>query len=122
MEGTIEGLPALAVSCADYKWRDFEASARIALDVAEQSRREDWDKGMLLNLNVRPCRWSPSGNCAGAERPFAATPTNSSSALTPAAAPTSGWPVRSPMTSRPKSPVPRSGPSMWPMWPQEVSR
>ncbi len=52
MEGTIEGLPALAVSCADYKWRDFGASARIALDVAEQSRREDWDKGMLLNLNV----------------------------------------------------------------------
>ncbi len=52
MEGTIEGLPALAVSCADYKWREFEASARIALDVAEQSRREDWDKGMLLNLNV----------------------------------------------------------------------
>ena len=38
MEGTIEGLPALAVSCADYKWREFEASARIALDVAEQSR------------------------------------------------------------------------------------
>jgi hypothetical protein len=35
MEGTIEGLPALAVSSADFQWRQFEPAARLALDVAE---------------------------------------------------------------------------------------
>ena len=54
MEGTIEGLPALAVSSADFKWRQFEPAARIALDVAEQLHAEGWPQGVLLNLNVPP--------------------------------------------------------------------
>ena len=65
MEGTIEGLPALAVSCADYRWRQFEPSARIALDVAERMLAAGWPEGLLLSLNVparpaaeiRPLRW-----------------------------------------------------------------
>ncbi|NBO66875.1 MAG: 5'/3'-nucleotidase SurE, partial [Acidobacteria bacterium] len=65
MEGTIEGLPALAVSCADYQWRQFEPSARIALDVAEAMLAKGWPEGLLLNLNVParpadalgPVRW-----------------------------------------------------------------
>lgn len=54
MEGTIEGLPALAVSSADFKWRQFEPAARIALDVAEHLHAHGWPPGVLANLNVPP--------------------------------------------------------------------
>ena len=54
MEGTIEGLPALAVSSADFQWRQFEPAARIALDVAERMLGKGWPNGLLLNLNVPP--------------------------------------------------------------------
>ncbi|MFM7269136.1 MAG: 5'/3'-nucleotidase SurE [Cyanobium sp.] len=65
MEGTIEGLPALAVSSADFHWRQFEPAARIALDLAEAVLAAGWQEGMLLNLNVpampadeiAPVRW-----------------------------------------------------------------
>ncbi len=54
MEGTIEGLPALAVSSADFHWRRFEAAAALALDVAERMQAAGWPEGLLLNLNVPP--------------------------------------------------------------------
>jgi 5'-nucleotidase len=54
MEGTIEGYPALAVSLADFKWRQFGPAARLALDVAEGMVTAGWSEGMLLNLNVPP--------------------------------------------------------------------
>lgn len=54
MEGTIEGLPALAVSSADFQWRQFEPAARLALDVAETLVAAGWPPAMLLNLNVPP--------------------------------------------------------------------
>lgn len=54
MEGTIEGFPALAVSSADFHWREFGPAARIALDLAERVRAAGWPEGMLLNLNVPP--------------------------------------------------------------------
>ncbi|MFN5193923.1 MAG: 5'/3'-nucleotidase SurE [Cyanobacteriota bacterium] len=54
MEGTIEGLPALAVSCADFGWRRFGPSAELALDVAEAMLAAGWPLGLLLNLNVPP--------------------------------------------------------------------
>jgi 5'-nucleotidase len=54
MEGTIEGVPSLAVSSADFQWRSFEPAAALALDVAEQMLERGWDPGMLLNLNVPP--------------------------------------------------------------------
>jgi 5'-nucleotidase len=54
MEGTIEGLPALAVSSADFQWRHFQPAAHLALDVAEGMLREGWPTGALLNLNVPP--------------------------------------------------------------------
>ena len=54
MEGTIEGLPALAVSSADFQWRQFEPAARLALDVAEHTYGQGWPGGLLLNLNVPP--------------------------------------------------------------------
>ncbi|SBO44410.1 5'/3'-nucleotidase SurE [Cyanobium sp. NIES-981] len=54
MEGTIEGLPSLAVSSADFQWRQFVPAAAIALDVAEQMLEAGWPAGVLLNLNVPP--------------------------------------------------------------------
>ena len=33
MEGTIEGLPAMAISSADFRWRQFRPAARRALAV-----------------------------------------------------------------------------------------
>ncbi len=54
MEGTIEGLPAMAVSSADFRWRHFQPAARRALAVAEAMWQSGWPEGMLLNLNVPP--------------------------------------------------------------------
>ena len=54
MEGTIEGLHALAVSSADFQWRQFAPAAELALDVAERLLAEGWPRGALLNLNVPP--------------------------------------------------------------------
>ncbi|MEB3308578.1 MAG: 5'/3'-nucleotidase SurE [Cyanobacteriota bacterium] len=65
MEATIEGFPALAVSCADFQWRHFQPSARRALEVAGAMLAAGWPEGLLLNLNVPalpeeaigPVRW-----------------------------------------------------------------
>jgi 5'-nucleotidase len=54
MEGTIEGLPALAVSSADFRWRQFGPAASLALDVAEAMLQRGWPEGLLLSLNVPP--------------------------------------------------------------------
>jgi 5'-nucleotidase len=54
MEGTIEGFPSLAVSSADFRWRDFAPAAGLALDVAERLLQLGWPEGLLLNLNVPP--------------------------------------------------------------------
>ncbi len=52
MEGTLEGLPALAVSSACFDWRQFGPAAVLALDVAEAALAGGWPEGLLLNLNV----------------------------------------------------------------------
>ncbi len=65
MEGAIEGFPALAVSSADFHWRQFDAAAVLALDVTETMLNRHWPPGLLLNLNVParpaadigPLRW-----------------------------------------------------------------
>ena len=61
MEGTIEGLPALAVSSADFQWRQFGPAARIALDVAEHTAAAGWPQGVLFNLNVPPLQGESIG-------------------------------------------------------------
>ena len=55
MEGSIEGIPSLAVSSACFQWREFQASADIALEVAEQAMADQWPGNLLLNLNIPPC-------------------------------------------------------------------
>jgi 5'-nucleotidase len=54
MEGTIEGVPSMAVSAADFRWREFRPAAQLALDVAEGMLGAGWPEGLLLNLNVPP--------------------------------------------------------------------
>ncbi|APD48803.1 5'/3'-nucleotidase SurE [Synechococcus sp. CS-602] len=65
MEGTLEGLRALAVSSACFQWRHFAPAATLTLDVAERMVAAGWPAGLLLNLNVPalpageigPLRW-----------------------------------------------------------------
>jgi 5'-nucleotidase len=65
MEGTIEELPSMAVSSADFRWRLFDPAARLALDVAERMLALEWPDRLLLSLNVPalpaeamgPLRW-----------------------------------------------------------------
>tara|TARA_B100000963_G_scaffold123401_1_gene107630 strand:+ start:1986 stop:2780 length:795 start_codon:yes stop_codon:yes gene_type:complete len=58
MEGTLENIPSMAVSLADFKWRDFEFASEIALKIAEQALKSTWPKSLLLNLNIPPCKES----------------------------------------------------------------
>ena len=55
MEGTLEGIPSMAVSSACFQWRQFHAAAELALDVAEQALADRWPETLLLNLNIPPC-------------------------------------------------------------------
>lgn len=61
MEGTLERRPAMAVSSACFKWRDFEGAAQIAVDAAESALREGWPENLLLNLNLPPCKAETMG-------------------------------------------------------------
>ncbi|MEB3334873.1 MAG: 5'/3'-nucleotidase SurE [Cyanobacteriota bacterium] len=54
MEGTIEGLPSMAVSAADFRWREFRPAATLAREVAEGMLTHGWPEGLLLNLNGPP--------------------------------------------------------------------
>ncbi len=55
MEGTLVGLPALAVSVASFNWNEYETAANIALNIAESALADKWEKSLLLNLNIPPC-------------------------------------------------------------------
>ena len=52
MEGTLEGLPAMAISSACFDWRQFDGAAEKALEIAEEALAAGWPEGLLLNLNV----------------------------------------------------------------------
>ncbi len=55
LEGTLEGLPSMAVSIASFQWRDFEFAGDLAMDIAENALTKKWPKNLLLNLNIPPC-------------------------------------------------------------------
>ena len=61
MEGTLEGLPAMAVSSACFQWREFQAAADLAVQVAEAALADQWPENLLLNLNVPPCKQEAMG-------------------------------------------------------------
>ena len=56
MEGTLEGLPSMAISSACFQWRDFQGAAALAVDVATAALKDQWPENLLLNLNIPPCR------------------------------------------------------------------
>ena len=56
MEGTLEGLPAMAISSACFQWRNFEGAGELAVDIAEAALADGWPENLLLNLNIPPCR------------------------------------------------------------------
>jgi len=58
MEGTLENIPSMAISLADFKWRDFEFASEVSLKIAEQALKSNWPKSLLLNLNIPPCQKS----------------------------------------------------------------
>ncbi|MED5384811.1 MAG: 5'/3'-nucleotidase SurE [Cyanobacteriota bacterium] len=55
MEGTLEAIPSMAVSSACFQWRQFQAAADLAVEIAEQALEDAWPNNLLLNLNVPPC-------------------------------------------------------------------
>ncbi len=56
LEGTLEGIPAMAISIASFQWREFNFSSELALDIAENTLIKQWPKNLLLNLNIPPCK------------------------------------------------------------------
>ncbi len=56
LEGTLEGIPSLAVSIASFQWREFGYAGELAMDIAEEALENKWPKNLLLNLNIPPCK------------------------------------------------------------------
>jgi 5'-nucleotidase len=52
MEGVVSGVPAIAVSLADYYEWDFLYAARFAARLTRRVLREGFDSDVLLNVNV----------------------------------------------------------------------
>ncbi len=53
-EGTILGIPSMAVSLASFKDKDFSTASRIARQVAGNILYKGLEEGTLLNVNVPP--------------------------------------------------------------------
>ncbi|WP_269623513.1 5'/3'-nucleotidase SurE [Prochlorococcus marinus] len=64
LEGTLVGIPSLAVSVASFQWRHFDFAGDLALKIAEKALNQFWPENLLLNLNVPPCNPSEMGNLA----------------------------------------------------------
>jgi 5'-nucleotidase len=61
-EGTILGIPSIAVSLDTYRDPIWDTAARVARDVAAQVLRDPLPRGVLLNVNVPNV---PPGRCRG---------------------------------------------------------
>ena len=55
LEGTLEGIPSLAVSITSFQWKKFNFAAKIAMDIVEKAITSKWPPRLLLNLNIPPC-------------------------------------------------------------------
>ncbi len=55
LEGTLDGIPSIAVSIASFQWKSFSFAGKLALDIAEKAIEQSWPKNLLLNLNIPPC-------------------------------------------------------------------
>ena len=56
MEGVVSGVPAIAISLADYYEWDFTYAAGFAARLAKRVLREGMESDVLLNVNVPPGR------------------------------------------------------------------
>ncbi len=61
LEGTLAGVPSLAVSIASFQWREFTFASELALEIAEKALSQSWPDKLLLNLNIPPCNASEMG-------------------------------------------------------------
>tara|TARA_B100000700_G_scaffold323552_1_gene427578 strand:+ start:677 stop:1474 length:798 start_codon:yes stop_codon:yes gene_type:complete len=55
LEGTLEGIPSLAVSIASFQWREFSFTGDLTMEIAENALSTNWPSNLLLNLNIPPC-------------------------------------------------------------------
>lgn len=54
MEGTIEGIPAIALSLASFSWQDFQPAAQFARSFVDQLAQTSLADAWLLNINIPP--------------------------------------------------------------------
>lgn len=52
MEGVLNGVPAIAISCYNHRAADFSAAARSALWAVSHTMENPLPRGMLLNINA----------------------------------------------------------------------
>jgi 5'-nucleotidase len=54
MEGTLEGIPSIAISLASFTSRQFQVAADFALSLVERLAKQNLPQPTLLNVNVPP--------------------------------------------------------------------
>jgi 5'-nucleotidase len=62
LEGTLDGIPSIAVSVASFQWKNFNFAGKLSLDIAEKAIQQNWAKNLLLNLNIPPCEEKEMGD------------------------------------------------------------
>ncbi|WP_320668415.1 5'/3'-nucleotidase SurE [Prochlorococcus sp. MIT 1307] len=54
LEGTLEGIPSMAVSVTSFQWNNFQVAANLTMDIVENVLEKKWPQSLLLNLNIPP--------------------------------------------------------------------
>ncbi|PSB57214.1 5'/3'-nucleotidase SurE [Chamaesiphon polymorphus] len=62
MEGTIEGIPSIALSLTSFSYREFQPAADFARDLIAHLEHQPLSESLLLNVNVPPV---PAAEIAG---------------------------------------------------------
>ena len=64
LEGSLDGIPSIAVSIASFQWKSFSFAGELTLNLAEKAIKQNWPKKLLLNLNIPPCEEERMGALA----------------------------------------------------------
>jgi 5'-nucleotidase len=62
MEGTIEGIPSIALSLTSFSYREFQPAANFARDLIAHLEKQPLSEALLLNVNIPPV---PAAEIAG---------------------------------------------------------
>jgi 5'-nucleotidase len=62
MEGTIEGIPSIALSLTSFSYRKFQPAANFARDLIAHLEKQPLSEALLLNVNIPPV---PAAEIAG---------------------------------------------------------